>query len=360
MASSQPNTYKLFCIVEGESSPFPVEIQPDQTISALKDAIKLEMQPRFNDIAANELTLYKLNIPEDSNDSDDEHLEEKVNQQLTAEPAPKPLNPTFELLDIYPIDDPPAKRQVHIFVRVPGEQGGNSPRHNNIAKDLEPYIRFKLESAQSCSQADLLNNNIKFVETKSPPSYIIDFRDKLRRKRPAVAEQSNLLISDYFQFPSPTSDVQMTDSTQGTPDKVSYYDWIFLRDILRDPLSFGRNKEAHMYQLIHRLLDLQDARFGRDSIDVDGARSTDPRKYIPKSNASLCINRFPHLILEIISDSSQSDYYRMLLQAACLARLGNKLRKEKTNPFIVSAIYVDSQLVAKWCLVYQPNEMDNP
>ena len=78
------------------------------------------------------------------------------------------------------------------------------------------------------------------------------------------------------------------------------------------------------------------------------------RQYIPKSDASLCINIFPHLLLEVISDSGQSDRNRMLLQAACVARLGNVLRKD---PFIVSAIYID-ELCAKWHLLYQPVTSD--
>ena len=78
------------------------------------------------------------------------------------------------------------------------------------------------------------------------------------------------------------------------------------------------------------------------------------RQYTPKSDASLRINKFPHLLLEVISDSGQSDCNRMLLQAACLARLGNALRKDPKRPFIVSAIYIDEELHAKWHLVYQP------
>jgi hypothetical protein len=86
----------------------------------------------------------------------------------------------------------------------------------------------------------------------------------------------------------------------------------------------------------------------------------DKRKYAPKSDACLHINKFPHLVLEVISDSAESDRNRMLLQAACLARLGNALRQGSTvaDPFIVSAIYIDNQLDAKWYLVYQPDVLD--
>ena len=76
--------------------------------------------------------------------------------------------------------------------------------------------------------------------------------------------------------------------------------------------------------------------------------------YTPRSDALLCTSKFPHLILEIISGDGRSDRYRMLLQAACLARLGSKLRKSSTRPFIISAIYIDSTLHAHWHFMYQP------
>ena len=85
--------------------------------------------------------------------------------------------------------------------------------------------------------------------------------------------------------------------------------------------------------------------------DIQGSKL----KYTPKSDASLRINNLPHLILEVISDSAESDRFRMLLQAYCLARLGNALRKmpKVGDPFIVSAIYIDDALCAKWYYMYQ-------
>jgi hypothetical protein len=77
--------------------------------------------------------------------------------------------------------------------------------------------------------------------------------------------------------------------------------------------------------------------------DVGGHKN----QYTPRSDASLRINKFPHLVLEVISDQAQSDCNCMLLQAACLARLGNAVRLDSAaDPFIVSAIYIDDQLRA--------------
>jgi hypothetical protein len=78
--------------------------------------------------------------------------------------------------------------------------------------------------------------------------------------------------------------------------------------------------------------------------------------YYPKSDLSLWVKNFPHLVLEIISNTSEADRNRMLLQAACLARLGNALRQDTgRDPFITSAIYIDAKLVAMWYLLFQPD-----
>ncbi|KAF9915797.1 hypothetical protein BGZ65_000561, partial [Modicella reniformis] len=46
----------FLCLVNGESTSFPVEIEPTKTIEAKKT-------PRFDDFAADELTLWRVSIP---------------------------------------------------------------------------------------------------------------------------------------------------------------------------------------------------------------------------------------------------------------------------------------------------------
>ncbi|KAG0239337.1 hypothetical protein BG011_003942, partial [Mortierella polycephala] len=61
------DTLTLFCLVDGESTSnaFAVEIESTKTISGLKDLIKAKKTPKFDDIAANELTLWQATIPEE-------------------------------------------------------------------------------------------------------------------------------------------------------------------------------------------------------------------------------------------------------------------------------------------------------
>ena len=49
----------------------------------------------------------------------------------------------------------------------------------------------------------------------------------------------------------------------------------------------------------------------------------------------------------------------MLVQVACLARVGNAIKLDATgDPFTVSTIYIDDQLCATWHFMYQPNASD--
>jgi hypothetical protein len=57
----------LFCLVDKESTSraFEVEISATRTVSYLKKLIKKEQAPAFDDITANQLTLWRVDIPKD-------------------------------------------------------------------------------------------------------------------------------------------------------------------------------------------------------------------------------------------------------------------------------------------------------
>ncbi|KAF9367938.1 hypothetical protein BGX21_006946, partial [Mortierella sp. AD011] len=54
---------EFFCIVEKESTAFPVKIFSNQNIGNLKNVIKEAKKRRLDEFAADELTLYKAEIP---------------------------------------------------------------------------------------------------------------------------------------------------------------------------------------------------------------------------------------------------------------------------------------------------------
>jgi hypothetical protein len=62
-------------------------------------------------------------------------------------------------------------------------------------------------------------------------------------------------------------------------------------------------------------------------------------------------NGIPLLLLEVSSDSSETDKDRMLLQASCLVRLGNALMEKPE--FLVKAIYIDDNFKATEFTLFQ-------
>ncbi|KAI1311546.1 hypothetical protein EDD11_003462, partial [Mortierella claussenii] len=67
------NTLTLFCVISGglASNAFPVQISSDETVGVLKNAIKANQTPAFDNIDANDLVVWCVTIPVDE-DADDE------------------------------------------------------------------------------------------------------------------------------------------------------------------------------------------------------------------------------------------------------------------------------------------------
>ncbi|KAF9405604.1 hypothetical protein BGZ76_006532, partial [Entomortierella beljakovae] len=56
---------KLFCILDGDSSPFEVELEADKSIAALKKAIRDEKPNDLQGIDADKLILYQVTVPDE-------------------------------------------------------------------------------------------------------------------------------------------------------------------------------------------------------------------------------------------------------------------------------------------------------
>ncbi len=76
----------------------------------------------------------------------------------------------------------------------------------------------------------------------------------------------------------------------------------------------------------------------------------------PRPDFHMCIKGFPHLLLEVNSHEDESDRIRMLLQASCIARIGNWLRDSASGkPVVIMAVYVDEHFKARQYLLCQPD-----
>ncbi|KAG0271769.1 hypothetical protein BGZ96_005631, partial [Linnemannia gamsii] len=104
------NRLNFLCLVNGESTSFPVEIEPTKTIGDLKDAIKAKKTNDFSDVDADKLTLWRVSIP----------LVPKKDRKdisLGDIPSKEELDETDDLSDVF--RDKPPKKTIHIIVQRP-------------------------------------------------------------------------------------------------------------------------------------------------------------------------------------------------------------------------------------------------
>ncbi|KAF9397484.1 hypothetical protein BGZ76_008384, partial [Entomortierella beljakovae] len=85
---------KIFCVVDSDSTPFPVDINPNDTIGDLKKAIKKEKAFEFAEIDADKLALWHINLEIKDYDED-------LPIQLEALPSAKKLRSTSKVSKIF-------------------------------------------------------------------------------------------------------------------------------------------------------------------------------------------------------------------------------------------------------------------
>lgn len=108
------NALTLFCVVNGESTSnaFKVKLDRDADVSDLKKLIKIEKAPRFDDVAADELTLWRVSLPIGSADD-----ELPITLNAMADGGKRKLGLTDELLDVF--GKKPPKKTIHVVVERP-------------------------------------------------------------------------------------------------------------------------------------------------------------------------------------------------------------------------------------------------
>ncbi|KAF9929116.1 hypothetical protein FBU30_001845 [Linnemannia zychae] len=130
----------LFCLVDGEatSNAFSVKSLSSDTVDDLKDAIKTKKALRFDDVAADELTLWRVSIPiADDNDDDDE---EEDDLPILLNNIPKSDKKRLKAVankvsEVF--DTTPGEKVIRVIVQRPSPQefpGWQSPA------SVQPYI----------------------------------------------------------------------------------------------------------------------------------------------------------------------------------------------------------------------------
>ncbi|KAF9199942.1 hypothetical protein BGZ49_009887 [Haplosporangium sp. Z 27] len=132
------NEITLFCILDGESTAFSIDIPIGKTVDHLKDAIKKKQSPVFDDIRASDLTLWSVVVPDEGIPVNLEHVEPKTLLAkstksikivfgedpapdtihcIVQRPAATELDPTDDLSDVF--EEKLPKKTIHIIVRRP-------------------------------------------------------------------------------------------------------------------------------------------------------------------------------------------------------------------------------------------------
>ncbi|KAG0285900.1 hypothetical protein BGZ96_009925 [Linnemannia gamsii] len=120
----------FFCLVDGEdaANAFPVEIECTKTISDLTKRIKFEKALQFDDIAAEDLTLWRVSISV----APASMYNPIVLSEVAGLPQPAELVPTSDVSEVLP-KNPPTDT-IHILVQLPPQV--HAPVHNRDSSPL--------------------------------------------------------------------------------------------------------------------------------------------------------------------------------------------------------------------------------
>ncbi|KAF9537361.1 hypothetical protein EC957_008401 [Mortierella hygrophila] len=125
------------CPIDGQSTPNadPVSIPSAETVGVLKDLTKHKRSPKFDDVAADKLTLRRVLTKDDDND------DATIALDSVPEPEKKKLRATSKLSDVF--EETPPKKTIHTIVQRPPQ---GSYMHLSL---LEPLPRSLIISRLS-------------------------------------------------------------------------------------------------------------------------------------------------------------------------------------------------------------------
>ncbi|KAG0012920.1 hypothetical protein BGZ80_011418 [Entomortierella chlamydospora] len=158
---------KLFCILDGDSTAFPVKVATDETVGELKTAIKSENKNLFDDVDSRELTLWSVSIASSPKRQIilDNLLKEKDN-------TPKELeDPTSEISEVF--GTAPAKKTIHVIVRRPAAASG-AANDLHVAQSQTTAISAVKSSMFTALRADINKITGRFFAPGSPTALFLD------------------------------------------------------------------------------------------------------------------------------------------------------------------------------------------
>src|SRR3954453_437666 len=116
------STITLSCLVVGENpyeNAFEVDIEKNKSISKFKDAIKEKLHPKFENVTANDIKLWKVDISLEKENKKLELVNTKINVNIKKDLGGEKLPPLSKISKHFPSQ--PADEHIHIIVQRPVE-----------------------------------------------------------------------------------------------------------------------------------------------------------------------------------------------------------------------------------------------
>jgi len=249
------NHMNLFCLVDGESSPFSVKAAPDSTVDDLKNFIKIKKAPRFDDIAADELTLWHVSIP----DSDD-----GFPTPLDSFHEKKSLKATTKLSVVFTTELP--EDSIHILVQRPAP---------GAVKSLFGFTCILRRMSNVLTLFDSSNELTKFIvlsarvsrclklQAKSTSSTCIGTIEKNTRSRSMeyiITLQTLLLMRSPSAFPKGAKKIPKSNMFSSTAMSLTGKWQIPIMGVLQSTLLYITHEDEY--------LGLQTGRREGDCVEV--------------------------------------------------------------------------------------------
>ncbi|KAI8594762.1 hypothetical protein EDD21DRAFT_392969 [Dissophora ornata] len=186
----------LFCVVDGETTPFSVDIDSSKTVDHLKEAIKAKKTNDFSDVDADKLTLWCVAIPVVS-------VDKRRPIVLDEFDSAAELDPTDDLSDVF--GKVPPKKTIHVIVQR-FSSGNIHPEVALLRKqlsDLQQIQSNMLDSAISLGIIVKPEKKVVLTWSTSVNEATLDLKKQLFELYPQYAHDDYLEVFLYNGQPKP-------------------------------------------------------------------------------------------------------------------------------------------------------------
>ncbi|GJJ71645.1 hypothetical protein EMPS_03995 [Entomortierella parvispora] len=128
------NLLTLFCLIDGEASPFSVKASPHDTVDDLKNLIKTKKTPRLDALAADELTLWRVSLPID---------DAGIPAPLGSDFKKKRLKVSIKLSSVFTTEL--SEDTIHVLVQRPSPDKDQSPVTSGKVYVVHSYKDYRKE-----------------------------------------------------------------------------------------------------------------------------------------------------------------------------------------------------------------------